>query len=53
MRSDAETQKVLADVRDLDYAEAITRLTKEKFILEAAQQTFAKIGNLSLFNFLR
>lgn len=50
---DEVNQKVLADVRDLDYAEAITRLTKEKFILEAAQQTFAKIGNLSLFNFLR
>ncbi len=50
---DEVNQKVLADVRDLDYAEAVTRLTKEKFILEAAQQTFAKIGNLSLFNFLR
>jgi flagellar hook-associated protein 3 FlgL len=50
---DAVNQKVLADVRDLDYAEAITRLTKEQFILQAAQQTFSKISNLSLFDFLR
>lgn len=50
---DEVNQKVLADVRDLDYAEAISRLTKEQFILQAAQQTFAKISGMSLFNFLR
>jgi flagellar hook-associated protein 3 FlgL len=50
---DAVNQKVLSDVRDLDYAEAITRLTKEQFILQAAQQTFSKISNMSLFDFLR
>lgn len=45
--------KVLAEIRDLDYAEAITRLTQENFVLQAAQQSFAKISKLSLFDFLR
>jgi flagellar hook-associated protein 3 FlgL len=46
-------KKVLADVRDLDHVEAITRLTQENFVLQAAQQSFAKIAGLSLFDFLR
>jgi flagellar hook-associated protein 3 FlgL len=50
---DEVNQKVLSDVRDLDYAEAITRLTNEETVLQAAQQSFARISNLSLFNFLR
>ena len=49
---DIVNQKVLGDIRDLDYAEAITRLTKEQTILQAAQQSFANISKLSLFNFL-
>lgn len=51
--NDLVNQKVLADVRDLDYAEAITKLTQENFVLQAAQQSFAKIAGLSLFDFLR
>ncbi len=47
------SNKVMSEVRDLDYAEAITRLTMENTILQAAQQSFAKISQLSLFNFLR
>ncbi len=46
-------QEVLSELRDLDYAEALSRLSLETFTLEAAQQSFAKISNLSLFNFLR
>lgn len=46
-------QQVLSDIRDLDYAEALSRLTLETFTLEAAQQSFAKVSRLSLFNFLR
>lgn len=46
-------QEVLSELRDLDYAEAISRLSLETFTLEAAQQTFSRITNLSLFNFLR
>ena len=47
------SNKVMSEVRDLDYAEALTRLTQENFILQAAQQSFAKISQMSLFNFLR
>lgn len=51
--TDFVNQKVLADVRDVDPAEAISRLTQENFVLQAAQQSFAKIAGLSLFDFLR
>ncbi|MCR9278816.1 MAG: flagellar hook-associated protein FlgL [Pseudomonadaceae bacterium] len=47
-----QTQEVLADVRDLDYAEAVSELSLRSFVLEAAQQSFARIANLSLFNSL-
>lgn len=46
-------EEVLKDIRDLDYAEALTRLTMENFVLEAARQSFTKISNMSLFNFMR
>lgn len=46
-------QNVLADIRDLDYTEAISRLNAETFTLEAAQQSFSKLTQISLFNFLR
>lgn len=44
---------ILSELRDLDYAEAISRLSFESFALEASQQSYAKIANLSLFNFIR
>lgn len=47
-----QTQEVLAGVRDLDYAEAVSELSLRSFVLEAAQQSFARIANLSLFNSL-
>jgi flagellar hook-associated protein 3 FlgL len=43
----------LSDVRDVDIAEAITNLNQQKISLEAAQASFVRIQNLSLFNFLR
>jgi flagellar hook-associated protein 3 FlgL len=42
----------LSAVRDLDYAEALSRLSQELFGLDAAQQAFARAQNLSLFRFL-
>jgi flagellar hook-associated protein 3 FlgL len=42
----------LSSVRDLDYAEALSRLSQELFGLEAAQQAFARAQNLSLFKYL-
>lgn len=45
-------QAALADIEDLDYAEALSRLSQEMTVLEAAQQTFIRTQNLSLFNYL-
>ncbi len=42
----------LAQLQDLDYTKAITDLSKQKIMLEAAQQAFVKTSNLSLFNFI-
>jgi len=44
---------VQADLRELDYAEALSRLSFQTVILEAAQQSYVKIAGLSLFNQLR
>lgn len=46
-------QQSLSDLRDLDYARAISDLARQKGFLEAAQQSFIAISQLSLFNFLR
>lgn len=40
-------------IRDLDYADAISRLNQQQVALEAAQQTYVRVQSLSLFNFLR
>ena len=55
MNEDIElaNREVLSELEDLDYAEAVSRLSFQSFVLEAAQQSFAKISGLSLFNFLR
>lgn len=48
-----QIQKALSDVQDLDYAEASTRLAKNLTGLQAVQETFSRLSNLSLFNYLR
>ncbi|TVP54148.1 MAG: flagellar hook-associated protein 3 [Halomonadaceae bacterium] len=50
--SDLLTREVLSGLEDLDYAEAISRLTQQTFVLQAAQQSFAQISRLSLFDSL-
>jgi flagellar hook-associated protein 3 FlgL len=45
-------KSTLSAVRDLDYAEALSRLSQELFGLDAAQQAFARAQNLSLFRYL-
>lgn len=50
---DIQLQSTLSDVRDLDYAEAISRLQLQTTSLQAAQAVFAKVQGLSLFNYLR
>jgi flagellar hook-associated protein 3 FlgL len=42
----------LSSVRDLDYADALSRLQKELFGLDAAQQAFARTQDLSLFKYI-
>lgn len=43
-------QEVLSKLADVDYAEAVSRLAQQTFMLEAAQQSYVKISQLSLFN---
>ncbi|MGD8525671.1 MAG: flagellar hook-associated protein FlgL [Thioalkalispiraceae bacterium] len=47
-----ESQVALSDLRDLDYAEAISRMNIQLTALEAAQQSYTRVQGLSLFNFL-
>lgn len=44
--------ETLSRLQDVDYAEALSSLTQQKTYLEAAQQSFLKVSNLSLFNYL-
>ena len=44
-------QSALAEIQDLDYAEAISRLSAESVTLEAAQKSFVRTQQLSLFNY--
>ncbi len=48
---DLVIRETLSGLQDLDYASAISQLTQETFILEAAQASFARVSKLSLFNF--
>ena len=41
-----------SDVEDLDYTTAITKMNKDQLALEAAQISFAKISQLSLFKYM-
>lgn len=44
--------QTLSDLQDLDYTKALTDLTRQQVGLEAAQKSFLKIQDLSLFNFI-
>jgi flagellar hook-associated protein 3 FlgL len=45
-------QTTLSEVKDLDYAEAISRFEMDSAVLQASQQSFSKVQQLSLFNYL-
>ncbi|TAH51327.1 MAG: flagellar hook-associated protein 3 [Betaproteobacteria bacterium] len=49
---DLQYATTLSNLQDLDYNEALSRLTQQQTILQAAQQSFLKITGLSLFNYL-
>lgn len=43
----------LSKIQDTDYIQAVTDLNKQQLALQASQQSFARISQLSLFDFLR
>lgn len=49
---DLAVVQVKSSLEDLDYAEAISRFNQQLVGLQASQQAFLKVQNLSLFNFL-
>ncbi|MFE8069608.1 flagellar hook-associated protein FlgL [Marinobacteraceae bacterium S3BR75-40.1] len=50
--SELLNQEVKSDLEDLDYAKAVSRLSQQNFVLQAAQQSFAQVSRLSLFDSL-
>jgi flagellar hook-associated protein 3 FlgL len=50
---DVELKRMASDLRDLDYAEAIARMNQQLVGLEAAQASYSRISQLSLFDYLR
>ena len=44
-------EEMLGEIEDLDYAEALSRLSIEASMLEAAQKSFLRTQTLSLFNY--
>ena len=49
---DTQYQSNISDLQNVDYNKAITDLTRTQTELQATQQSFAKIANMSLFNYL-
>jgi flagellar hook-associated protein 3 FlgL len=45
-------QQTIGELEDLDYAEALSRLSFTLTVLEASQQSFVRTQGLTLFNFL-
>lgn len=46
------TESALSVLEDLDYAAAIAKFSFQEVALQAAQQTFTRVNQLSLFNYL-
>ena len=46
------TKSARSDIEDVDYAEAVSELSKQETALQAAQATFSRVTGLSLFNFI-
>lgn len=47
-----DLQSLLSDLRDLDYAKAISQLNQEYAGLQAAQAAYTRIAQMSLFDYL-
>jgi hypothetical protein len=50
---DLAIKKLISSEKDLDYALAVTELSSEIIALEALQSSFAKISQMSLFDYLK
>lgn len=50
--TDIDLKSTLSDLRDLDYADAMTKMNQQLVGLQAAQLSYSKISGLSLFNYL-
>jgi flagellar hook-associated protein 3 FlgL len=49
---DVELQKTISEIRDVDYATVLTRMNTQLVNLQAAQQSYAKMSQLTLFDYL-
>ena len=45
-------QQTLSELQDVDYAKALSTLSRQQVYLEAAQKSFMKISGLSLFQYM-
>lgn len=48
-----ELQRMQGELRDLDYADAISKMNQQLLGLQAAQASYSRIAQLSLFDYLR
>ncbi len=48
--SEIVSRELLSELRDVDYAEAASRLSAQTLILEAAQSSFVRVSRLTLFS---
>jgi flagellar hook-associated protein 3 FlgL len=48
-----ELETMTSQLRDLDYAEAVSRMNQQLVGLQAAQASYSRISQLSLFDYLR
>ncbi|SMF36304.1 flagellar hook-associated protein 3 FlgL [Alteromonadaceae bacterium Bs31] len=48
--SEIVMKEVLGELRDVDYAEASTRLASQSLVLQAAQSSFVRVSRLNLFS---
>jgi len=55
LRDDLKTELTgsLSSLKDVDYAEAISKLNQQMVGLQAAQAAYTRIGQMSLFDYLR
>jgi flagellar hook-associated protein 3 FlgL len=51
--TEVELQRSISELRDLDFAEAVTKLNLQLVGLQAAQSSYAKLTQISLFDYIR